>query len=305
MNGDRPMERFRPVAIALIALSVLAAVGVVIGWGLAVRFADPGTTATSATVSTLLHVSSADASTEPAFARSSGDAVAIVEMVAPAVVTVLNGSVADPMATDASGTGFIVTNEGHIITNYHVIEGGSTFSVVLSNGEERSATLVGGDPDTDLAIMRIDGGVPGVVVFGNSDIVRPGEPVLAIGSPLGTYSNTVTRGIVSGIDRTVSAGDDRPLLQDLIQHDASINPGNSGGPLFNFRGEVIGVNTLGIEQSSAGDLAQGLFFAIPSNTVTQIATLLLEGRETESVSLGIETAWLTADLREWVSVGLR
>lgn len=208
-------------------------------------------------------------------------AVEVVEAVSPAVVTVINEVVFDRGSSEASpedagaGTGFIIDPSGYIVTNQHVVEGGDAFRVILSTGEEREAELIGADSVSDLAVVKIEGDVPAVVAFGDSDALKPGQTVLAIGSPLRALTNTVTQGIVSAIGRDFSGSN----YSNLIQHDAAINPGNSGGPLFNLRGEVVGVNTLGIPQTDTGEPVQGIFFAIPSNTVSQIAqTLIADGR---------------------------
>ncbi|HEV2109631.1 MAG TPA: trypsin-like peptidase domain-containing protein [Thermomicrobiales bacterium] len=213
------------------------------------------------------------------------DPVEVVQAVEPAVVTVINRQVVggpgiSEVVPAGAGTGFFINDEGLVVTNNHVVEGGEDFSVFLANGEEREATLVGADPISDLAVLQIEGEVPGFVPFGNSDELLPAETVLAIGSPLGTFTNTVTEGVVSAIGRTPAAflpqaTGQESIYTNLIQHDAAINPGNSGGPLFNLAGEVVGVNTLGIPQQ-AGQPVQGLFFAIPSNTVESVVEQLVE-----------------------------
>lgn len=213
--------------------------------------------------------------------RAQGDGTAptetaaiVVQDVGPAVVTVYNERFVGDITADAqlagSGTGFVISEDGYIVTNWHVVQGGDEFLVVFSTGERRDATLIGSDPLSDLAVVQIDGDVPGVVFFGNSDMLNPGETVLAIGSPLGAFTNTVTQGIVSAIGRDLDGSN----YTNLVQHDAAINPGNSGGPLFNLRGEVIGVNTLGIPEQN-GQPVQGLFFAVPSNLVSSIANRLI------------------------------
>jgi 2-alkenal reductase len=210
-------------------------------------------------------------------------AVEVVERVSAAVVTVVNEQtvqgVTSVMTPVGSGTGFIIDDDGHVVTNWHVVNGGQQFQVIFANGERRDATLIGSDELSDLAVVKVDGGVPGTVPLGDSDALKPGQPVLAIGSPLGSFTNTVTQGIVSATNRDFpdpSGGN----YTNLIQHDAAINPGNSGGPLFNMSGEVVGVNTLGIPEEN-GQPVQGLFFAIPSNTVKRISEILMtEGKVT-------------------------
>ena len=220
-------------------------------------------------------------------------AVDVVQQVSPAVVTVINeqrvqlqngGSSTQPAG---SGTGFIIDEEGHIVTNWHVVNEGTSFEVVFSDGSRREAELVGSDSVSDLAVVKVGGDVPGVLAFGDSDALQVGEPVLAIGSPLGNFQNTVTQGIVSATNRDFPGGG-QSQYNNLVQHDAAINPGNSGGPLVNFAGEVIGVNTLGIAiEPSTGQPIQGLFFAIPSNSVQQVAEELIENGEVTYPYFGI------------------
>jgi 2-alkenal reductase len=173
-----------------------------------------------------------------------------------------------------TGTGFIIDKDGHIVTNWHVVTGGQQFEVIFADGDKTPATLVGVDPTNDLAVVRVDGPVPGTVPLGDSDALKPGQPVLAIGSPLGSFTNTVTQGVVSATHRSFP-GSPASLYTDLVQHDAAINPGNSGGPLFNLDGEVVGVNTLGIPEAN-GQPVQGIFFAIPANTVKRISERLID-----------------------------
>lgn len=234
--------------------------------------------------------------------------VDVVEKVGPAVVTVLNETTAptlfgqqasDPVPQGA-GTGFIISEEGYIVTNWHVVEGGDAFQVTLQDGTKLDADLVGTDPRDDLAVVKIDpASVPAVVSFGDSDALKPGQDVIAIGSPLGAFTNTVTAGIVSGIGRNQLAAQDASMCQDysnLIQHDAAINPGNSGGPLFNMQGEVIGVNTLGIPTDNQGQPIQGLFFAIPSNTVESAVAQLIDTGSINRGYLGIVFFDITPEL---------
>ncbi len=220
--------------------------------------------------------------------------VEVVDKVGPAVVTVINeqtvGGLGDQPQPAGSGTGFIIDNDGHIVTNWHVVDGGEKFQVIFWDGKTVDATLVGSDEVSDLAIVKIEDQVPGVVTLGDSDSLKPGQTVLAIGSPLGAFTNTVTEGIVSALGRSIP---DAPTYNNLIQHDAAINPGNSGGPLFDLKGEVVGVNTLGINQTPNGEIAQGLFFAIPSNTVKQIAALLIQDGKVVYPFFGVSTVNVT------------
>ena len=231
-------------------------------------------------------------------------AVQVVKDVGPAVVTVVNeqqvGGLGSNLALEAGrGTGFIIDDAGHIVTNWHVVNGGDQFEVIFADGEKRPVTVAGADRLSDLAVVQVDGPLPAFVPFGNSDALEPGLPVLAIGSPLGTFTNTVTDGIVSGLGRDLpgSPAQGAPIYKNLIQHDAPINPGNSGGPLFDYNGQVVGVNTLGIpEVPGEGIPVQGLFFAIPSNTVQTITSQLIESGRVAYPYMAVQTQEITPEL---------
>ncbi|MGI8643316.1 MAG: S1C family serine protease [Thermomicrobiales bacterium] len=229
--------------------------------------------------------------------------VEVVQRVRPAVVTVLNerviGGIGASQAQEAGrGTGFIIDESGYIVTNEHVVRRGDQFEVIFANGEKRSAELVGADRRSDLAVVRVEGDVPATVPLGDSDALQVAQPVLAIGSPLGEFTNTVTDGIVSSLERDFPQpdGQGEPAYSNLIQHNAAINPGNSGGPLFDLAGQVIGVNTLGIPQTSQGIPAQGLFFAIPSNTVKRITEQLITQGQVVYPFLGVSARNITPEL---------
>ena len=210
--------------------------------------------------------------------------IEVVELLSPAVVTVINKQIeegADEAVPTGSGSGFFLTEEGHVVTNEHVVNGGVEFVVALFDGTEFPATLIGADANSDVAVLKVDGPVPAVARIGDSENLLPGQPVLALGSPLGTFTNTVTEGIVSALGRTVPDEDGGPELLNLIQHDAAINPGNSGGPLVTLSGEVVGINTLGIID------AQGLFFAVPSETVQRITDELIAEGAVDYPYLGV------------------
>jgi serine protease Do len=177
----------------------------------------------------------------------------------------------EALVQNALGSGVIVTNEGHIITNNHVVDQVDEIEVQLSDGRTKRARLVGADSQVDLAVLKIDD--PGVkpLKLADSDMVQAGDFVLAIGNPFG-FEETVTDGIISSKGRPNRTD----AFGDLLQTDAAINPGNSGGPLINLRGEVIGINTAIISRSGG---SQGIGFAIPSNTVrTALESLLKQGR---------------------------
>jgi putative serine protease PepD len=174
----------------------------------------------------------------------------------------------------AGGSGFAVDDQGHIITNNHVVSGGGSVSVVGQDGRRLPAEVVGRDPSSDIAVLRVDpssGLRP--LALAQPDTTRVGEPVLAVGSPLG-LSGTVTAGIVSALDRQVRLGD-TGARRNAIQTDASINPGNSGGPLVNARGEVVGVNTAIATLEGSGNI--GIGFAIPIEQAQQAAQRIISG----------------------------
>ena len=205
-----------------------------------------------------------------------------VEKVSPAVVTVI-GTVPGKMtffgrAPDGqvSGSGVIISAEGYVVTNNHVVEDASELIVALSNGVQLSAEVVSTDIYADLAVLKAEGEMPAVATFGNSDNLKPGETVIAIGSPLGEFRNTVTVGVVSATGRSLDTGKGY-FMEDLVQTDAAINQGNSGGPLVNLNGEIIGINTIIVRGGYGSNaVAEGLGFSIPSNTVRLIAEQIIE-----------------------------
>ena len=189
------------------------------------------------------------------------------------------------------GSGFIVDAAGYVVTNNHVIEEADAIHVLLDDGTEYEATVVGIDPKTDIALLKVEveGDLP-FVTFGDSDIVRVGEWVLAIGNPFG-FGNSVTAGIISARQRNISSGP----YDEFLQTDAPINRGNSGGPLFNMDGEVIGVNTA-IYSPSGGSV--GIGFAVPSNLVERVVAQLQEYGRTRRGWLGVRIQSVTPEIAE-------
>ena len=192
------------------------------------------------------------------------------------------------------GSGFVVEADGVIWTNAHVVEGADTVTVTLRDGREFSGEVVGEDPLTDVAVIKVQAQDLPTVTLGNSEQLRPGEWAIAIGNPLG-LDNTVTAGIISATGRTSAQIRVPDKRVQFIQTDAAINPGNSGGPLLNERGEVIGINTAIIGG------AQGLGFAIPINSAQRLAQELIEKGRVEHAYLGIQMRTLTSDLRQQIN----
>lgn len=194
--------------------------------------------------------------------------------------------------SQSSGTGFIMSETGYIVTNNHVVSDASEINVVFNDGSEVQAELAGTDPLNDVAVIKINPTfILNPVETGDSDKISQGELVLAIGNPF-SLQNTVTLGIVSALDRTlISEGGYR--IEDIIQTDAAINPGNSGGPLLNLRGKVIGINTAIVSQSGG---SEGIGFAIPINTAQRIYEEIIETGRVSRPWLGITGADVTQNL---------
>ncbi|WP_125588361.1 S1C family serine protease [Companilactobacillus jidongensis] len=197
----------------------------------------------------------------------------------------------------SEGSGVIYAKQngkGYIVTNNHVVEGSDSLEVILEDGTKMSAKLVGSDSTTDLAVLEIAGNkVPATASFGNSDNVSPGDPVIAIGSPLGSqYATTVTQGIISATNRTVQTQDQNTGQvtgeATVLQTDAAINPGNSGGPLVNEAGQIIGINSMKLASNTDGTSVEGMGFAIPSNEVVKIINQLVQNGKVERPSLGVK-----------------
>ena len=224
-----------------------------------------------------------------------------VQLVGPAVVTV-TGTIPGQMtffgqsaSETVSGSGIFISDQGYILTNNHVIEDVQDIQVILSGGEEYPASLVGTDQYSDIAILKTEGDVPAVATLGNSDILSPGESVIAIGSPLGEFVNTVTMGVVSATGRSIDTGSGYQN-ENLIQTDAAINQGNSGGPLVNLAGQVIGINTLIVRDSSSGTVAEGLGFAIPINTAQAVASQIIQYGHLARPYIGITYQSVTPEI---------
>src|SRR5438034_5012348 len=203
-----------------------------------------------------------------------------VTRVAPAVAHVrVERAKAGRWARDGSGSGFVITPDGYLVTNSHVAGGASALEVTLPDGRTASATIVGDDPDSDLAVLKVGAGDLAWCRFGDSSRVRVGQIAIAIGSPYG-FQHTVTAGIVSALGRSMRAQTGR-LLDNVLQTDAALNPGNSGGPFNDPQGRVIGVNTAVILP------AQGICFAIGASTVERVAIALIREGRVRRAYLGV------------------
>jgi len=233
---------------------------------------------------------------KPDIDQSENPIVQIAQEVGPAVVGVTvsvnqeGGGQGSGEVASGYGTGFIITKSGYIVTNYHVIEGSDSVRVTLVDGTDYEANIVGADATTDIAVIKIEATGLTVAALGDSDALRVGETVVAIGNPLGTnLAGSVTSGIVSALNRVISTGG---YSQKYIQTDAAINPGNSGGPLLNIEGEVIGINTLKTYLAGYDDYGvpigtEGIGFAIPASTVIPIIEQLMTVGFVERPGIGI------------------
>ena len=263
-TSRRAPGRFLPVLVASILAASLSSAATAV---IVIRQIAPGATASPVTAST---VSTATTTVK------APDLTAVVAAARASVVTITADGVSTRgfsagQQVRGIGSGIIVTTSGYILTNRHVVSGSSSLSVQLLNGRSYPATIIKVATDNDLALIKID--APGLVAasIGSSAAVQVGQTAIAIGSPLGTYTETVTQGIISALGREVTVTDDltrqQTTLTNLIQTDAAINPGNSGGPLLDAGGNVVGINT------AVSTSAEGLGFAIPIDAAKGLIAL--------------------------------
>ncbi len=282
LGGRGGGKEYRMAERSPLAIFVAALLGAVVGTGLTLTFGRSWLVRDTAPPPV---VNAPPPATPVAGSAAADPVVDIVQRLGPAVVsltTVVPGretffGVTPP--SEGQGSGVIVSPDGRILTNSHVVAGSAEIRVRLANGRTLPGRLIGRDPANDIAVVQVRGENLPAAPLGDSTALRVGEPVIAIGNPLG-FQSTVTTGVVSALNRTI-----RPqpgvVLENMIQTDAAINPGNSGGPLVNSRGQVVGINTLIIEA------AQGLGFAIPVNTAQQVAERLVEHGSTTRAFLGV------------------
>lgn len=226
------------------------------------------------------------------------DLADMVDEISPSVVEVFTetkqvSSWFQEYVTEGAGSGVVLSEDGYIVTNHHVIDGANTIKVRLSDGQTYTATLTGADEKTDLAVIKISASRLTAAKLADSSAARVGDFVIAIGNPLGELGGTVTEGIISAKDRKITI--DRETMT-LLQTSAAVNPGNSGGGLFNLDGELVGV----VNAKSSGDDIEGLAFAIPANTVKEITQELIQyGYVPGRPRLGISVAQITKPGMGW------
>ena len=283
---------------AAIAVGIVAAAG--------------GLSASTTTVREVLPATAEQSSPEDAtFARTARQltihqiyieaAPGVVQVTATTKVTTQPDPFLDPFGIpttqtqQALGSGFVIDKAGHIVTNYHVVQGASSVQVSFSNNERMPASIVGRDPSTDVAVLQVKAHSRAFdpLVLGNSDLVQVGDSVVAIGNPLGE-DRSITSGIVSALQRQIVAPNGAPI-DHVIQTDAALNHGNSGGPLLNVRGQVIGVNSQ-IQTANGSDGNIGIGFAIPINTVKNVAAQLIAKGVVQHPFLGVDARGITASI---------
>ena len=289
--GSNPAGTAGPGRRFLTGVIVGAVIGAVVAGGIVARTDDSAVAGASAADAKSV------AAARAALLEHKGDIHQIVAAVGPSVVSVQTrslglGAFLQAVPQEGAGSGFVLSSDGVIVTNNHVVDGATTITVTLADGRKLDARVLGRDANSDLAVLKVDAtGLPAVKV-GRSDALVVGDSVVAIGNALALDGGpTVTQGIVSALDRTISAGDQgaqgTETLRHLLQTDAAINPGNSGGPLLNAAGEVVGINT-----AVAGD-AQNIGFALAIDKALPIINTLKTGQAPEQPFLGLSTVSLT------------
>ena len=305
-NGpQQPVQEMKPVkknrigmkltAMALCCALLGGAVGGGIVWGVGNHSGETSVNVSGRTVSQV-SLKTVDGQTEMSDAEIYA---ANVNSVVSINVTGTSGYnfFGQPVQSASSGSGFVLTSDGYIVTNYPVVKDAQTVKVTMYNGDEYDAQYVGGDEDYDIAVIKIEAtGLP-AVTLGNSEELNVGDHVLAIGNPLGDLTFSMSGGMVSSVNRTINV-DGTPF--NMIQTDASINPGNSGGPLLNSYGEVVGIVSAKYSSyGTSGESVEGLGFAIPINDViSMIQDIMTNGYVSNKAYLGATVGTLTAQMAQ-------
>lgn len=280
LPGQPADDRVRLVPVVLVTALLVGLVGGALGGTLGYRY---GVLERGTTLGTELGGPPA-----PVAHRPPGSLAAVIDRVLPSVVTIRSNG----RGGTQLGSGFVVSNDGHVITNDHVVGESRTPPIVtFHDGDSLTAELVGRDPESDIAVLRVEGSRAPPVLLGDSGAVQVGDPVLAIGSPL-ALANTVTSGIVSAVDRTIRAGEpgEQVRYYAAIQTDAAVNQGNSGGPLVDSAGRVVGVNSViksvAASAEEAGSI--GLAFAIPISQARRVAQEIIDNGAARRTVIGAE-----------------
>ena len=282
---------------ALLATAAVLGGGVALAGAAIVGAFDTGPSTTvvqqqsSATQSTVPAVAGSELSVNEIYKRSGPGVVQITSTIGSST----SSSGQFQQSSTALGSGFVLDKDGYIATNFHVIDGATAIEVRFSNDDTLKATLVGSDPSTDIALLKVDAtaGALTPLSLADSNRVEVGDPVVAIGNPFG-LERTVTTGIVSALQRAVKAPNGYSI-DHVIQTDAAINHGNSGGPLLDTRGAVIGINSQ-IETGGSGDGNVGIGFAVPSNTVKTVIAQLRASGKVDHAYLGVSAVAVTSDI---------
>ena len=308
LHKGPPIFRLKHMLVPVLLLCILALVACGRGAGVgttpasvvAASFESPGVVAVGPSGEGEASIPTVEPRS-PVPAQEHLSTVEVVKVLIPSVVQVVTessamGAVNQPVPSQGVGTGVILDEQGHILTNNHVVAGAQSIVVTLNNGESFAAQVVGTDANTDTDVIRIDAGGLQPATLGRSSALQPGEDVIAIGHALGLPGGpTVSKGVVSALGRSIDV-DARTTMVDLIQTDASINPGNSGGPLANSKGEVIGINTAVIRGS------QGIGFAINIDDVKFVVAQLMEKGYVSRGFLGITPVNLSRGLANRLGV---
>jgi S1-C subfamily serine protease len=290
----------RPPLITLAAFAAAALVGgaAALAGAVALGVGDGGTTTVVKEIGNASPVAATSSAlpVRDIYRRSAPGVVQITASSEPTVQTDSSGAPFEALGQQALGSGFVIDKAGHIVTNYHVVEGATEIEIGFSNHDTRKASIVGVDPSTDLAVLKVEASARALtpLPLADSDGVQVGDQVVAIGNPFG-LERTATLGIVSALQRAVTAPNGY-TIDHVIQTDAPINRGNSGGPLIDTRGRVIGVNSQ-IETGGEGAVGNvGIGFAVPSNTVKTVVAQLLDTGRVDRAYVGVLATTVTPEL---------